>query len=59
MRRGADSMTPGVARGADAVTDGILDDGLQAHVRHRGVEQLRVDVDVDVQPVGEAQLLDG
>ena len=57
--RGADLDDAGRDAIADTVADGILDDGLQAHVRNRGVQQLRIHVDVDVQPVREARLFDG
>ena len=55
----ADADDAGRGALADAVADGVLDDGLQGHVRHGRVEQLGIHVDVDAQPVGEAQLLDG
>ena len=41
------------------MTNGVLDDGLQRHVRQRGVEQFGVDVDLHAQAIREPHLFDG
>src|SRR3954447_13722250 len=42
-----------------AVSERVLDDGLQEEFRHGGVEQIVLDVDADPKTIGEAHLLDG
>src|SRR5262245_57393247 len=43
---------------AEAVPEGVLDEGLQEEVGHARIARLRVDVDRDAQPVAEAQAHD-
>ena len=52
-------IVPAAAHPADAVTHGIFDDRLQAHVRYGGVERTVVGRDLDTQPVLKPNLLDG
>jgi hypothetical protein len=58
VRARADADAPGIAAGADAVTNGILDERLQDEVRNWHVQDRLLDVDVDLEPVAEPRLLD-
>src|SRR3569833_103210 len=42
----------------DAVTNGILEDGLQAHVGYRCIQNLWIGADAHLQTIREAELLD-
>src|SRR4051812_12361441 len=56
-RRDLHRATFGALR--DAVSERVLDDGLQEEFGHGGVEQIAVDIEAHTKAIGEAHLLNG